>query len=160
MRRSPHGMPEAIAPSARGSQTDAEVLEGAHRLVELYLAYLREHETGIAIFDTRELPSSKEGIVTAFRVVIATENRAEIRASLVKAGMTLAHFHDNIGEPLTVMPLPEPTRRRHCASAKPTTASMRKYDRLCAQLDEERIRLGDIFQNALRIAQKKPFHHA
>jgi hypothetical protein len=160
MRQSSHAIREAKSPNARRPQTDAQVLEAAHRLVELYLVYLREHETGNDIFDTRELPNSKEALVNAFRVVIATENRPNVRALLVNAGMTLAQFQDNIGEPLPLRPVPDATGRRQCTNGKLEAARAQKFDRMLIRLGEERARLGDIFQTALRIAEKKPIHHA
>jgi hypothetical protein len=160
MRQSSHAIREAKSEKTQRPQSDAQILEAAHRLVELYLVYLREHETGNDIFDTRELPTSKEDLVNAFRVVIATENRPNVRALLVKAGMTLAQFQDNIGEPLPVRPVADLNGRRQSANGRIETARVRKFDRVLIRLGEERVRLGDIFQSALRIAEKKPIHHA
>ncbi|TDK35054.1 hypothetical protein E2F50_12350 [Rhizobium deserti] len=160
MRQSSHANREAKNEKVSRPQSDAQILEAAHRLVELYLVYLREHETGNDIFDTRELPTSKDALVNAFRVVIATENRPNVRALLVKAGMTLAQFQDNIGEPLPVRPVADVNGRRQCSNGRIGTGRIRKFDRVLIQLDEERVRLGDIFQSALRMAENKPVHHA
>jgi hypothetical protein len=141
-------------------QTDAEILEAAHRLVELYLVYLREHDTGNDLFDTRDLPASKAFLVNAFGVVIATENRPGMRAHLVESGLTLAQFQDNIGEPVKVTPIPQINGRRGFRNSRVNIAQMRKFDRALLRVGEERVRLGNMFQNALRIAEKKPVHHA
>jgi hypothetical protein len=150
---------ENIVTHASNPQNDAEVLQAAHQLVELYLLFLREQGPGHDLFDTRELPASKEALVNAFRVVIATEHRPNVRALLVKAGMTLAQFQENIGDPLTLKPLPA-TSRRQAASGRIDIARIRKFDRALLRLGEERVRLSHVFQNAARIAEGKPFHHA
>jgi hypothetical protein len=141
-------------------RTDAELLQSAHGQVEIYLVYLREHETRNDLFDTRELPISKESLINAFRVVIATENRPSVRALLIKAGMTLAQFQDNIGEPMVIRPVTEPVRQRSNSQNKPDPAKARQFDRALLRLGEERMRLGFVFQSAQNIAEKRPFYHA
>jgi len=140
-------------------QSDAQVLHAAHHLVEVYLIYLRENETGSDVFDTRELPALKESLVNAFRVVIATESRPGVRALLVKAGMTLAQFHENIGPRMSVTPVARQGNSydRHW---KPEPNQIRKFDRALMRLGEERARLTQVFHQATQIAEKKPVHHA
>ncbi|TWF53417.1 hypothetical protein [Neorhizobium alkalisoli] len=140
--------------------TDAELLQSAHQQVEIYLVYLREHETRNDLFDTRELPISKESLVNAFRIVIATENRPNIRALLIKAGMTLAQFQDDIGQPMVIRPVTEPIMNRSDERRKADPARLRRFDLALLKLGEERIRLGRVFQSAQNIAERRPFHHA
>jgi hypothetical protein len=140
--------------------TDAELLQSAHQQVEIYLVYLREHETRNDLFDTRELPISKESLVNAFRIVIATENRPNIRALLIKAGMTLAQFQDDIGQPMVIRPVTEPIMNRSDEHRKADPARLRRFDLALLKLGEERIRLGRVFQSAQNIAERRPFHHA
>jgi hypothetical protein len=148
-----------ITGNASKRASDADLLQAAHHLVEVYLVYLRQHETVNNIFDTRELPAAKDALINAFRVVIATENRPNVRALLVKAGMTLAHFQDNIGEPLPVRPIPGPAKLQ-AARGRIDIARIRKIDRAILRLWEERTYLETIFQKASKLAEGKPFYHA
>jgi hypothetical protein len=140
-------------------QSDAQVLHAANHLVEVYLVYLREHETGSDVFDTQELPASKEALVNAFRVVIATESRPGVRALLMKAGMTLAQFQDNIGPRMSVKPAPAMSDRHH-QQRDPEPGQIHKFDRALHRLGEERARLVQVFRHASQIAEKKPVYHA
>ncbi len=140
-------------------ESDAQVLHAAHHLVDVYLIYLREHDTGSDLFDTRELPVSKEALLNAFRVVIATESRPGVRALLIKAGMTLAQFQENVGPRMSVQPAQLRTEL-HDGRHRPEPGQIRRFDRALTRLGEERSRLVQIFQHAAEIAEKKPFHHA
>ncbi|KQQ38148.1 hypothetical protein ASG19_03525 [Rhizobium sp. Leaf306] len=137
--------------------TDADILEAAHRLVELHLTYLREHETKNDLFDVRDLPASKDSLVNAFRLTLATENRTHMRTLLLKAGMTLAQFQENIGRPMIVKSQdghkPNQVRRSDIDAAV-----ARRFNKALVQLGEERARLGRVFQDAMRIAGDKPLH--
>ncbi|RWX77059.1 hypothetical protein EPK99_15480 [Neorhizobium lilium] len=147
-----------IAEDASKMQTDADVLEAAHHLVDIHLIFLREHEIGNSILDSNELPVGKDAFVNAFRVVIATENRPNIRSLLVKAGITLAHFQDNIGDPIILRPAPD---SEHSAfRGRVDIARIRTVDRAILNLGEERLRLAQIFQKASRLAEGKKFYHA
>lgn len=151
-----HDMPG----SGKGPRTsDAQLLHAAHHLVDVYLLYLREHDTGSDLFDTRELPASKDALLNAFRVVIATESRPGVRALLTKAGMTLAQFHDDIGVRMSVQPAPMRSEL-YDGHRSPNPTQIRRFDRALNRLAEERIRLGQIFRHACDIAEKKPVYHA
>jgi hypothetical protein len=140
-------------------ETDAQVLHAAHNLVEVFLLFLREHEMGNDLLDTQELPASKKALVNAFRVVIATESRPGARALLVKAGLTLAQFQDGIGARMSVTPVTAGNSQndRHWT---PEPGQIRRFDMALNRLGQERSQLTQIFQQALRMAEKKPTHHA
>ena len=159
MRQSPVHWEDIADNSARLS-SDADVLEAAHHLVDVYLAFLREHEITGCMLDTCELPAAKDSFVNAFRVVIATENRPNMRALLVKTGLTLAQFQDNIGEPLTVQPEARPAGRSSTSRNRADPARIRKINRAIVELAQEQLRLGHVFETAAKIAGGKLFHHA
>jgi hypothetical protein len=140
-------------------ETDAQVLQAAHHLVEMFLRFLREHQMGSDLLDTQELPASKKALVSAFRVVIATESRPGARMLLVKAGMTLAQFQDDIGPRMSVMPV-DANNHHNDRHWMPEPGQIRRFDRALAQLGEERTQLTQIFQQAIRMAEKKPAYHA
>lgn len=144
-----------ISETRSDGHTDAEVLQAAHRLVEIYLVYLRQHETGNDLFDARELPALKEALVNAFRVVIATESRPKVRALLVKAGMTLAQFQENIGRPMIIRPILPASARRRDAADRQDVMTLRRFDHALLRLGEERVRLGHVFQSAINIAENR-----
>lgn len=110
-------------------RNDAETLEAAHRLVEIYLIYLREHETAGGMIDANDLPAAKEAIVNAFRVVIATESRAPVRTMMMDAGMTLARVRE--------------------------TMTISRTDPASASLSGERDRLEAIFRHAMTMAESR-----
>ncbi len=139
--------------------TDAQLLQAAHHLVDVYLVYLREHETGSDLFDTGELPASKGSLINAFRVVIATESRSGVRALLVKAGMTLAQFQDNIGPRMSVTPVKVKPKLGD-GYWRPDPGQIRRFDHALMRLGEDRIRLVRMFRHAADIAEHKPVHHA
>jgi carbamoylphosphate synthase large subunit len=157
--RSPSPFWESIEGTSATASNDAGILEAAHRVVETYLVFLREHETDNNVFDTAELPAPKEALVNAFRVVIATENRAHTRSLMIKAGLTLAQFQDNIGSPLLVRPT-TPARQQGSGRGRIDIANIRKVDRAILRLGEERVRLAHVFQKAARLAEGKLFYHA
>jgi hypothetical protein len=139
--------------------TDAQLLQTAHRLVDIYLVYLREHETGSDLFDTRELPVSKGSLINAFRVVIATESRSGVRALLVKAGMTLAQFQENIGPRMSFKPASSNDKARD-GRWRPDPGQIRRFDHALMRHGEERTRLVRMFRHAADIAEHKPIHDA
>jgi hypothetical protein len=143
-------------------ETDAQLLQAAHHLVDLFLIHMREHDMGTDLFDTEELPASKEALINAFRVVIATESRTGVRALLVKAGMTLAQFQDNIGARMSVKPITGSfgSNARSDRLRKPAASDLRRFDHALMRLGEDRTRLVQVFQQATEIAEDKPRHHA
>ena len=145
--------------NGRDFESDAQLLQAAHHLVDVYLMYLREHETGSDLYDTRELPASKGSLINAFRVVIATESRSGVRALLVKAGMTLAHFQDNIGQRMSFAPA-KPTQKPSDGRWRPEPGQIRRLDRALMRHGEDRTKLVNIFRHAADIAEHKPVHDA
>lgn len=147
-------------------ETDAQLLQAAHHLVDIFLVYLREHDTGSDLFDTEELPAAKEGLINAFRVVIATESRPGVRALLIKAGMALAQFQENIGPRMSVRSVERQNtgathnRYRREAPRHPGDGALRRFDRALMRLGEDRTRLVQVFRQAADIAEDKPVHHA
>lgn len=133
--------------------TDAQLLQAAHHLVDVYLVYLREHETGSDLFDTCELPASKGSLINAFRVVIATESRSGVRALLVRAGMTLAQFQENIGPRMSVTPAKTKPDGRQW---RPDPSQIRRFDQALLRHGEDRTRLVRMFRHATDIAEHKP----
>ncbi len=150
---------ESTAEGPLKGPTDASVLEAAHRLVDAFLIFLREHETGDSVFDASELPATKDALINAFRVVIATENRVHIRSGMIKTGMMLAQFQENVGAPLLVRPMPD-SRRPANARSRVDIATVRKVDRVILKLGEDRIRLAQVFHKASKLAEGKVFHDA
>lgn len=138
--------------------TDAQLLQAAHHLVDVYLVYLREHETGSDLFDTSELPASKGSLINAFRVVIATENRSGVRALLVKAGMTLAQFQENIGPRMSVRPAD--VKQKPGDWRRPEPSQLRRFDHALMRHGEDRTKLVRMFRHAADIAEHKPIHNA
>ncbi len=139
--------------------TDAQLLQAAHHLVDVYLVYLREHETGSDLFDTSELPASKGSLINAFRVVIATENRSGVRALLVKAGMTLAQFQENIGPRMSVRPA-DVKQKPGDWHRRPEPSQLRRFDHALMRHGEDRTKLVRMFRHAADIAEHKPIHNA
>lgn len=154
--KSTHGNDREIG---YGFGSDAQLLQAAHHLVDVYLMYLREHETGSDLFDTSELPASKGSLINAFRVVIATENRTGVRALLVKAGMTLAQFQENIGPRMSFTPA-KTTREPGDGRWQPDPGQVRRFDRALMRHGEDRTKLVRMFRHAADIAEHKPVHDA
>lgn len=143
---------------ARG--TDAQLLQAAHHLVDIFLLYMRQHEMGSDLYDTDELPASKEALVNAFRVVIATENRPGVRALLVKAGMSLAQFQDDVGARMSLRPVAVSSNVHDNGTGRPANGDIRRFDRVLMRHGEDRNRLSQIFRTAVEIAEHTPRHHA
>ncbi|AYC99726.1 hypothetical protein [Neorhizobium sp. NCHU2750] len=156
-----------FASTMRGGEiprgTDAQLLQAAHHLVDLFLIHIREHEMGGDLFDTEELPVGKEALINAFRVVIATESRPGVRALLVKAGMRLAQFQDNVGPRISVRPAIHgfraqagQTQAGNAGSRRPAASELRRFDKALMQLGKDQNRLVHIFRHASEIAEHKP----
>jgi hypothetical protein len=132
-------------------RSDAETLAAAHQLVDLYLTYLREHETDGGLFDVHDLPAPKDAIINAFRVVIATEIRASVRGLMMTAGMTLARFQDEASYARDVRQPLRPGSRKLSWWMK--DAKIRRSDRTLRQVGEESARLETIFRHAMTMAE-------
>jgi hypothetical protein len=149
-----------IAANRARLPSDADVLEAAHRLADRYLAFLRELEITDHVMDVRELPASKESIANAFCVVIATEHRPNVRLLLVKAGVTLARFQENIGDPLMVHLEAEPPVRQPASRHRVDHARIRKINRALLELGQDELQLRHAFDKAAKLAGGRLFHHA
>lgn len=160
-----------FAGTVRGGEfpraTDAQLLQAAHHLVDIFLIHLREHEMGGDLFDTEELPADKEALINAFRVVIATESRAGVRSLLVKAGMRLAQFQDNVGPRISVRPAvrsfgpdKDQTQADTTGSRRSAAHDLYRFDKALKRLGKDQNRLVQIFRNASEIAERKPRHDA
>jgi hypothetical protein len=135
-------------------RNDAETLEAAHRLVDLYLIHLREHDTGGNLFfEAHDLPDTKDAIIGAFRVVIATESRHDVRIMMMKAGMTLAQFQENAVAGHRMDPASS-GKTDEVQTKRPTDGSgSRRLDALASKARGERLRLARIFGQAMSMAE-------
>ncbi|WP_086999804.1 hypothetical protein [Rhizobium sullae] len=98
---------------------DTEILEAAHNLVDQYLVFSEEEQVGNDLVDEIELPVPKPVLIKSFGLVIAAEHRPHIRAPLIKAGMTLAQYCDDLGPRIRLKPTtphgrPPAARSREC----------------------------------------------
>lgn len=120
-------------------------LDAANDAVSEFVRFVRDNNIGNDLIDEIELPIPKHLLIEAFTHVIAVENRPDIRALLVKAGLTLSQYHVGLGERIKVRPIPADQR---CQSSNPSLA--RKF--ACALLltATERTRLTEIYRNALK----------
>ncbi|MBO9198275.1 hypothetical protein J5277_29535 [Rhizobium sp. 16-449-1b] len=123
----------------------AVCLAAANDAVSEFVRFVRDSNVGNDLVDEVELPIPKSMLVEAFTHVIAAEVRPDIRALLVKAGLTLSQYHIGLGERIKVRPIPTDTRRQ---PSNPFLA--RKF--ACALLltATERTRLTEIYNTALR----------
>lgn len=92
-------------PSDPGADwSDTEILAKAHDIVQIFLTFLRLERPGNDILDARCLPASKSSLISAFRLVIATEARCDVREALLSAGHVLAQFQNRVGTRISVTP--------------------------------------------------------
>ncbi|MBZ5762702.1 MULTISPECIES: hypothetical protein [Rhizobium] len=139
-------------------QSDADTLREARDLVDQYLRYLKLADLGLDVVDIDDLPFRKQLLVSAVRLLIATESSATTRQQLRKVGLTLASFQDDIGQRMTMRPLPAEERM----SEQELQAAMKKHRHLIARFDRafaamatERVRLDDLFQQSMRMAERR-----
>lgn len=123
----------------------AIALEAANDAVSEFVRFVRDNNVGNDLVDEIELPIPKPMLVEAFTRVIAAEDRPDIRALLVKAGLTLSQYHVGLGERIKVRPVPADTR---CQPSNPSLA--RKFARTLLQTATERTRLTEIYHTALK----------
>jgi hypothetical protein len=109
----------------------AEVLRNAQFLVDRFLVYLRNENVDHDILDTDELPAEKEALVNAFRLLIATESREDVRDKLLKVGLRLACFQPYIGERMSLQPVPADSMR----SAEQVKRDMERHRDEIARFD-------------------------
>lgn len=149
--------PYSQNPAEFSLTSDAETLAAAHRLVDAYLTYLREHDTGGGasdnLLDAHDLPAAKDAIINAFRVVIATESRSAVRGLMVQAGMTLALFQENMDAILA--PRQAPSRQGERSSSRPGIAKADDLAQVMRRVGEERAHLAAIFRQAAGMAEER-----
>ena len=141
-----------------GKPSDAEVLAKAEMLVEKFLLFLRGNAIGRDVFDTNALPLPKKTLINAFRLVIATEPRATYRQQLLKAGMTLAHFQEDVGPPMSL----QPSASDSVVSDKELEELMEshrdyilKFDTTFAKVEFDKLALMTTFKRSLAIAEHR-----
>ncbi|MCR6502873.1 hypothetical protein MUO32_28000 [Shinella sp. CPCC 101442] len=127
--------------------SDTEILAKAHDLVETFLTFVRLERPRNDILDARCLPASKPSLINAFRLVIATEPRGDVREALSSAGHVLAQFQDRVGTRISVAPA--------CvANVDPThTTAANLLEEVLRQVDEDTRRLRDLLGKASSIAE-------
>jgi len=132
--------------------SDTEILATAHELVQTFLTLLRLERPRNDILDARCLPASKSSLISAFRLVIATEARGDVREALSSAGHILAQFQDRVGTRIPVTPA--------CATnVDPTrTTAANVLEEILRQVDEDTRRLRDLLGKASSITESR-FQH-
>lgn len=135
------------APETEWSDTD--VLAKAHYLVDAFLAFLRLERPQNDILDTACLPASKPSLISAFRLVIATEPRGEVRAALSCAGRVLAQFQNRVGMRISVTPA--------CSTQihERNVTEGGALERVLRQVDEDTRRLRALLGRACEIAESR-----
>ncbi|MCA0340084.1 MAG: hypothetical protein LCH99_10160 [Proteobacteria bacterium] len=91
--------------SRTAKPTDAEVLDAAYRIVSSIRGFFTTDPPGQDIIDVAALPFAKSTIVSAFRLVIATEPRAELRENLAIEGSLLAQYQRDVGARILITPV-------------------------------------------------------
>lgn len=129
--------------------SDTEILAKAHDLVQTFLTFLRLERPRNDILDARCLPASKSSLISAFRLVIATEARRDVREVLSSAGHVLAQFQDRVGTRISVTPA--------CATnVGPTrTTAANVLEEVLRQVGEDTRRLRDLLGKASSIAESR-----
>ncbi|MET0748141.1 MAG: hypothetical protein ABWY49_08110 [Rhizobium sp.] len=139
-------------------QTDADVLGEARDLVDQFLRYLKDADLGLDVVDLDDLPFRKPLLINAVRLMIATEPSATTRQQLRKVGLALAAFQPDIGQRMSMRPLTEESRM----SEEDMQALMNKhrhqivrFDQAFAAMATERLRLDELFQLSMRMAERR-----
>lgn len=145
-------------PKRSRKPSDAEVLDKAEALVEKFLVFLRANAIGRDAFDTNALPVAKTTLINAFRLVIATEPRQNYRAQLLKAGMTLAHFQDDVGPRMSLLPVSSSDVASD-VEIEELMESHRdyilKFDATFAKVEFNKLALMETFKRSLDIAERR-----
>ena len=140
------------------AQGDAEILREARDLVDQFLRYLKRAHLALDVIDIDDLPFRKPMLISAIRLLIAYETSQTTRQQLRKVGLSLAAYQENVGERMTMRPLAEQERM----SEEALQALMQKHrhqiariDRAFALMAAERTRLDDLFQESIRVAERR-----
>lgn len=139
-------------------QTDADVLSEARDLVDQFLLYLKDADLGLDVVDIDDLPFRKPLLINAVRLLIATESSAITRQQMRKVGLALASFQENIGQRMSMRPMPAESVLSeddiHALMSKHRHQIMR-FDHAFAAMATERMRLDDLFQLSMRMAERR-----
>lgn len=139
-------------------QTDADVLGEARDLVDQFLLYLKDADLSLDVVDIDDLPFRKPLLINAVRLLIATEPSQTTRQQLRKVGLALASFQEDIGQRMSMRPLPSASRmsdeEMQAAMTKHRHQIMR-FDHAFATMAAERLRLDELFQLSMRMAERR-----
>lgn len=139
-------------------QTDADVLGEARDLVDQFLLYLKHADLGLDVVDIDDLPFRKPLLINAVRLLIATEPSAITRQQMRKVGLTLASFQEDIGQRMSLRPLPAESRMPEQdmqALMEKHRDQILRFDQAFAAMATERLRLDDLFQLSMRMAERR-----
>lgn len=126
---------------------EAWVLHAANEAVSEFVRFVRDNSVGNDLLDEIELPLPKSVLIEAFKRVIVAEQRPEMRALLLKAGLMLSHYHVGLGERIKVTPVASHRREK---SADPRFEV--KFKRILLFTASEKTRLTKVYQEALKRA--------
>ena len=132
--------------------SDIEILAEAHELVEVFLEFIRTEHINNDIIDIRALPASKSSLENAFRLVIATEPRKQVRRRLTISGLALARFQANIGTRMSLTPAPQ---SKGFAADMQAEDSYHRFDTALANMAHDTGRLQKVFADAETIAERR-----
>ena len=116
----------------------------ANQFIDQFLLFVRDNEVGNDLVDEIELPIAKSVLVSAFGISIAAERRPDIRALLIKAGLTLAQYRSGLGNRISMKSVTPHGRLRQPQSR----VFEQRLRRALMAVAAERIQLGDRFQRA------------
>jgi len=123
---------------------DDDRVAEANQLIDQFLLFVRDNEVGNDLVDEIELPIAKSILVSAFRISIAAERRPDVRALLIKAGVSLAQYRSGLGNRITMTLVTPHGRIRQSQSHNVE----QRFGRALTAVAIERIQLGELFQRA------------
>jgi hypothetical protein len=123
----------------------ADRLAAANELVNAYLYFVKDADIGNDFVDEIELPYAKPILIDAFRHAIAAETQSDIRTLLIKAGMTLAQYHNNLGERIRVRPVTRSGR----AQLSRNRGWEKRFEKMLIAAADERVRLSEVYRLAM-----------
>lgn len=136
--------------SRTAEPTDAEVLDAAYRIVSSIREFFITDPPGQDIIDVAALPFAKSTIVSAFRLVIATEPRAALRGNLAIEGSLLAQYQRDVGARILITPV------RTTDEDVPHKQQFQLHlDQLFDRIAIDRRNLDGLFRRACLIAEQK-----
>ena len=119
---------------------EPDELGQANAVVDEYLHLVKEGDIGRQLIDEIELPVRKRLLVKAFCTVIAAEHRPDMRALLIRAGLTLAQYQSGIGGRICLKP-----GHGTSASHQRSRLSAHRLEAILFTAAADRVRLGDLF---------------